>query len=133
MESSDTFSSDHTSRYLYPLFHFLFRLDLLHFEVLHHYLRKTGHFVGYFMLSLFLFGSWRASLRHSPIQRWALHWAGIAFFMTAFVASMDEWHQSYLPSRTGTWHDVVLDSTAALIAQILIFLFIRWRSRKAKY
>ena len=47
--------------------------------------------------------------------------------MTALVASLDEWHQSYLPSRTGTWHDVVLDSTAALIAQILLYIFLRSR------
>jgi VanZ family protein len=131
MESSDTFSAEHTSRFLYPLFHFLFKLDLLHFDVFHHYLRKTGHVVGYFMLSLFLFGSWRATLRSPSGPRWAPGWAGIAFFMSAFVASMDEWHQSYLPSRTGTWHDVVLDSSAALAAQIVIFLFIRWRSRAA--
>jgi VanZ family protein len=131
-ESTDAFSSEHTGRYLYPLFHFLFKMDLLHFKVLPHYLRKTGHFVGYFVLSLFLFGSWRATLRRPSEPRWALLWGGTAYFMATFVASMDEWHQTTLPSRTGTWHDVVLDSSAALTAQIVIFLFIRWRSRAAK-
>ena len=42
--------------------------------------------------------------------------------MAALVACLDEWHQSYLPSRTGNLHDVLLDSTAALIAQIVLFL-----------
>jgi VanZ family protein len=42
--------------------------------------------------------------------------------MSALVACLDEWHQSYLPSRTGNLHDVLLDSTAALIAQIILFL-----------
>jgi hypothetical protein len=41
------------------------------------------------------------------------------------VASLDEWHQSFLPSRTGTIHDVVLDTTAGLAAQILLFLWLR--------
>jgi VanZ family protein len=132
-ESTDQFSAEHTSRYLYPLFHFLLKMDLLHFEEFHHYLRKTGHFVGYFTGSLILFGAWRATLPLPRSPRWALRWAGGAFFLTAFVASMDEWHQSYIPSRTGTSLDVVLDSSAALIAQILIYFFIRWRSRRAKY
>ena len=44
--------------------------------------------------------------------------------MTALVACLDEWHQSYIPSRTGNLHDVLLDSTAALIAQVVIFLLL---------
>jgi len=34
--------------------------------------------------------------------------------------SIDEIHQSFVPSRTGTWHDVVLDMAGAAVAQILI-------------
>ena len=45
--------------------------------------------------------------------------------MTALVACLDEWHQTFLPSRTGTLHDVLLDSTAALVAQIILFLILR--------
>jgi len=41
------------------------------------------------------------------------------------VASLDEWHQTYLPSRTGTYKDVILDSTAAIAAQILLYLLLR--------
>jgi VanZ family protein len=54
-----------------------------------------------------------------------MQWARISFFMTALVACLDEWHQSYLPSRTGNLHDVLLDSTAALIAQVVLFLILR--------
>jgi VanZ family protein len=130
-ESTDSFSSEHTSRFLYPFFHFLLGLDPFRFEIVNHYLRKTGHFVGYFTGSLILFGAWRATLPLPLSPRWAVRWAAIAFFMTALVASLDEWHQSYIPSRTGTWHDVVLDSSAALMAQVVIFLFIRWRMRRS--
>ena len=48
--------------------------------------------------------------------------------MTALVACLDEWHQTFLPSRTGNLHDVLLDSTAALIAQVVLFLILRKRS-----
>ena len=44
--------------------------------------------------------------------------------MTALVACLDEWHQTYLPSRTGNLHDVLLDGSGALVAQIVIFLLL---------
>jgi VanZ family protein len=127
IESTSYLSSANTSRFLYPILHFLFGIDYARFEVLHHYLRKTGHFVGYFILSFLLFRSWRATLPLS--SRWALRWAAIAFLMSAFVASMDEWHQTFLPSRTGTIHDVILDSIGAMIAQILILVWLQSRNR----
>jgi VanZ family protein len=125
-ESSNYGSAENTSRFLYPVLHFLFGLSPAKFPIWQHVIRKTGHFVGYFTLSLLLFRSWRATLPF-PGANWAMRWAGISFFMTALVASLDEWHQSYLPSRTGTWHDLVLDSAAALVAQILLYIFLRSR------
>ncbi len=132
IESTDTFSSENTSRFLFPLLHFLMGLDLVRFEVVHHYIRKCGHFVGYFTLSFFLFRAWRATLRLPWAPRWALRWAAIAFFMSALVASLDEWHQTFIPSRTGVFSDVVLDSFAALTAQVLIFLYLTWKPRLAR-
>lgn len=132
VESTDWLSSEHTSRVLYPIFHFLLGLNLARFEVWHHYIRKVGHFVGYFALSFLLFRAWRATLHLKFVRGWALRWSVIAFFMTALVASLDEWHQTYLPSRTGRFADVVLDSSAALTAQILIFIFLRVQSGQSR-
>jgi len=129
IESTQYLSSAYTGRILYPILHFLLGLDRDRFMIWHHYIRKTGHFVGYFILSVLLFRAWRATLAFPSL--WAARWAGIALFMSAFVASLDEWHQSYIPSRTGAVSDVILDSTAALVAQIVIFLFLNARkSRK---
>lgn len=131
IESSAYLSSDYTGRFLYPILHFLFGIDRAEFKIWHHIIRKTGHFVGYFILSVLLFRAWKASLR-LPSQ-WAWRWAGIAALMSVIVASLDEWHQSFIPTRTGVFSDVVLDSSAALIAQIVIFFFWRLRdSREAK-
>jgi VanZ family protein len=129
IESTDMLSAEHTSRLLYPLLHYLMGMDLARFAVVHHYIRKVGHFVGYFTLSFFLFRAWRATLRLPWAPRWALRWAAIAFTMSALVASLDEWHQTFIPSRTGVFSDVILDSCAALIAQVLIFLFLHWKPR----
>jgi VanZ family protein len=130
IESTDTFSAERTSRFLYPILHFLMGMDLTRFAVVHHYIRKCGHFVGYFTLSFFLFRAWRATLRLPWAPRWALRWAAIAFFMSALVASLDEWHQTFIPSRTGTINDVMLDSIAALTAQVLIFVFVSRKPRR---
>lgn len=127
MESSNLGSSEHTSRILYPIFHYLFGMGPQRFEVLHVILRKTGHFVGYATLSILLFRSWRGTFPRLS-TRWCLQWAMLAFVCTALVASLDEFHQTFLPSRTGMFRDVVLDSTAALVAQILIFLILRKRN-----
>ena len=128
IESTTYLSADETSRFLYPIFRYLFAMDWQHFLVWHHYIRKAGHFVGYFVLSVLLFRAWKATLR-SPAP-WMWRWASIAFFLSAFVASMDEWHQTYLPTRTGLFSDVLLDSSAALTAQVVIFLLTRAKTRR---
>ena len=132
IESTDWLSSEHTGRFLYPIFHFLLHLDPLRFEVFHHYLRKVGHFVGYFALSALLFRAWKNTLHLSQVKVWALRWAATALAMSILVASLDEWHQTFLPSRTGRFADVVLDSTAALMAQIVIAICLRMRPARTQ-
>jgi VanZ family protein len=121
-ESSSWLSSHNTSHFLYPFLHSLFGIDHVRFEYWHFYIRKGGHVAGYGILSVLLFYAWRGTLLIAGNPRWALRWAEIAFLMTAFVASLDEWHQTFLPSRTGLVQDVVLDACAGLAAQILIYL-----------
>lgn len=123
-ESTNFASAANTSRILYPLLHSLFGIGPDQFLVWHFYLRKTGHFVGYFTLSLLLFRAWRATFPFSGAS-WTISWSRISFFMAALVACLDEWHQTYLPQRTGNLHDILLDSTAALAAQVVLFLILR--------
>jgi len=124
IESTDSFSSRNTGIALYVLLSRLFAHIRFHeFLVFNHYLRKTGHFVGYGMLSVLLLRGWRATLDrdNSQLGRTAIFsWLG-----TVFVATMDEWHQSYIPSRTGTWRDVVLDSVAGLVFLLAAYWWLR--------
>jgi len=124
LESSSLGAASNTSRFLYPLLHFLFNLDPVRFEHFHFFIRKGGHVFGYALLSILLFRAWRETLPSLGQSRWILRWATLAVLGTALVASLDEWHQSYLPSRTGTPWDVLLDTCAGIGAQILVFL---WR------
>jgi VanZ family protein len=131
IESSALLSSTNTSRILYPLLHYIFGLDIIRFETWHFYIRKSGHVVGYAILSILLFRAWRATLPAMSDAKWTPRWANIAILGTALVASLDEWHQSFIPSRTGRWQDVVLDTCAGIAAQILIFFW--WKSARKKY
>jgi VanZ family protein len=130
IESTTYLSSENTGRALYALVVRLFgKVDLQQFEVWHHYLRKTGHVIGYGMLSLLLLRGLRATFA-AVSEIFNLRAAAIAWIGTVFVASLDEWHQSYIPSRTGTPWDVVLDSSAALVFLVLAYLWFR-QSRPA--
>jgi len=128
-ESTDYLSSQNTGSILYNLLTRLFgEINLYEFLYWHHYVRKVGHVVGYAMLGLLLLrGLWMTfadrpeRIRLLPVFAW---------LGTAFVATMDEWHQSYIPSRTGTPWDVLLDSGAGLSVLILWYLLWRIRSRR---
>ena len=124
-ESTNALSAAKTSRILYPLLHFLLGLDPARFLTWHFILRKTGHVIGYAVLSLLFYRAWKVTIPIPGNPGWSITWARIAFTMTALVASLDEWHQTFLPSRTGTIWDVVLDSCAALVAQILLYLWLQ--------
>jgi VanZ family protein len=130
IESSALLSAHNTSRILYPLLHFLFGMDWEHFEVWHFFIRKSGHVVGYATLSALLFRAWRATLPAMSDVKWTPRWATIAILGTALVASLDEWHQSFIPSRTGRWQDVVLDTCAGVGAQLLILVWMRQRKNR---
>ena len=127
IESTAMLSSNNTSRILYPMLHYLFGLDVVRFERVHFFMRKGGHVVGYAILSILLFRAWRETLPAMSNVNWTLRWATIAILGTAFVASLDEWHQTFIPSRTGRWQDVVLDTCAGIAAQLLIFLWLKGR------
>ena len=124
-ESTNTLSAANTSRFLYPLLHFLLGLDPVHFLPWHFFLRKTGHVIGYAVLSLLFYRAWKTTIPIIGDPPWSIVWARIAFTLTALVASLDEWHQAFLPSRTGTVNDILLDSTAALAMQMLIYAWMR--------
>jgi VanZ family protein len=126
VESTDYLSSDNTSSVLYPLLTRLFgQINLYEFLIWHHYLRKAGHVVGYGLLCLLLLRGWRATL---ALSRSAILGSLLAWVGTALVALFDEWHQAYIPSRTGTLRDVILDSVAGLAFLLAAQFWLR-RSR----
>ena len=122
IESQDFMGADHTSGPLRALFQLVFGPIVdARWDVIHHYTRKSGHFVGYGLIGLAWLRAWWLTLPHSHFLPDAL----LALLGTALVASCDEWHQSYLPNRTGTPWDVLLDCTGAIVLQLIVYLFMR--------
>jgi VanZ family protein len=122
IESTAAFGSDRTSHPLRWLVQLFFgQLSDTTWDLLHHYIRKSGHFLGYGALGLVWLRAWRMTL---PGARF-LSQAGLALLGTALVASWDEWHQTFLPNRTGSPWDVLLDCCGAAAMTGVVWLCLR--------
>jgi VanZ family protein len=137
IESTDALSSMDTGGLLYGTLTAVFGpIDRPRFELFHGVLRKTGHFVGYGMLSLLSFRALRATsgrlelAARARINALHLRWAALAVLFTFVVAGLDEWHQSFLPSRTGEFRDVLLDTAGALVVQAVILVTLQLRNQR---
>ncbi len=141
IESTTLFSSANTGSFVVPILHKLFpSLSFAQLEEIHHLGRKVGHFTGYGILGYLIFRAIRgtqhvaqgtgetlqvghiAAVRAWP-QFWHWSWAVIALLGTCAVASADEIHQMFMPSRTGMWRDVVLDTSGAAFFLVITRIF----------
>jgi VanZ family protein len=114
--------ADFTSGPLRWLYETLFgHVSNARWDIIHHYIRKSGHFLGYGFISLAWLRAWWFTLPRSRF----FHDALLALLGTALVASCDEWHQTFLPNRTGTPWDVLLDCTGAITLQLIVYVFMR--------
>jgi len=127
--SSDTMSFEHSSRFLGPLLHWLFpnispsTQDALLFSI-----RKLAHFTEYAILVLLV---WRA-LRHTrrtapPPPGWTWRHPLLAFVLVGLYAISDELHQTFVPTRQGSYCDVLIDASGAAVALVLLWAIGRWR------
>lgn len=133
-ESTRMMGADNTSRWLLPIWIKLFGpITPEHWVVVHHWIRKTGHFVGYGLVSVAFFEGWRATfLEETRNHRWKAAWVvPLALLSTLLLASWDEWHQSFLPNRTSSIFDVGIDFSGALLANLILMLVLAlvWRAR----
>jgi VanZ family protein len=125
--SSGSFSASNTSRIIRPLLLWLFpditeaSLAYAHFLV-----RKAAHFSEYAVLALLAARAFRTSQSEKLRRRWWL----AAFALVACVALLDEYHQSFLPARTGTVYDSLLDMAGGAAALASAALWLARRRRR---
>ncbi len=126
--STDSFSSAHTGVVLWPILHWLFpSMTEDQFELMHLYARKSAHITEYFIFYLLLFRGMRGDRKG-----WYWTWAFGAWFIAAAYSALDEIHQSFVASRTASPVDSLIDSTGALLALIVVFLFYRYFRRTTR-
>lgn len=129
IESTEAFGSDHTTGPLRWLFEHLFGpVSEQRWGGIHHLIRKTGHFVGYGLVGLAWLRAWWMTLPGLGSFKDTL----LALLGTALLAASDEYHQSFLPNRTSSPWDVLLDCCGAAFMQLLFFAALRVTSRRAQ-
>jgi VanZ family protein len=121
--STDTFSSEHTGSIIEPILRWIYpAITAEQFAFIHHLIRKTAHFTEYFIFALLLF---RGVRRGRSGWRWS--WGLQALFIAAAYSALDEFHQSFVASRTASPYDSLLDTIGAAAGILFLFFWIRWR------
>jgi VanZ family protein len=143
LESTDLASAGNTSGLLYSVISYAVPSVSSSFvDVLDEVLRKAGHFLGYGILALLVFFALRNTnrdrLRRLGLRPWGsylhdlwrLEWVVIGLLVTVVTAASDEIHQSFIPSRTGRWQDVVIDTCGAAVLQWILYRLILRRFKQ---
>ena len=125
--STDVMSSEHTSRFLIPFLRWLIPdLSDPTAGTIQLCIRKCAHLLEYAILSVLLLRAFRQN--HMQMR---------GAFVSAFVgavlyAVLDEFHQSFVQSRTASPYDVGIDILGALTGMIIYWLlFVRSEQRTA--
>ena len=87
------------------------------FDPLHFAIRKLAHLAEYAILGALAYRAARGEQRG-----WNIRWAITAVVVAAAVATGDEFHQRFVPSRTSSPIDVAIDTAGATISQIVWWL-----------
>ena len=104
--STDLLSTEHTSRFIGPFLRW-FSPDVSDTTIASVQLvvRKCAHLTEYAILAALLFR--------------ALRMFGVALFVAAVYAALDEFHQSFVASRTASPWDVAVDCVGAVVGLIV--------------
>ena len=112
--STDLMSAEHTSRFIGPFLRW-FVPDIPDATVVsvQFFVRKCAHLTEYAILATLLCRAARPSIA----RPWRA--AFLAFFVAAASAVLDEFHQSFVASRTGNAVDVAIDCGGGLIGVVI--------------
>ena len=121
--STSEFSAVNTSKIIRPLLLWLFpNLSEERLAVIHFLTRKAAHFTEYAVFGLLAYRAFFAS-SHAFLRRFWF-WTGILLIM--IYALLDEYHQSFVPSRTASIYDSLIDVVGGLTA---LTIFAIWSGR----
>jgi VanZ family protein len=124
--STDTFSSQNTFPWVEMLLRFLvLKIPSQEMVFIHVLIRKAAHVTEYFVLGLLLFRTFRGD----SVSSWNWRWSFLALVIVVLWAAGDEFHQSFVPTRTASFMDVAIDTAGGILAQLVAFLWHRGRKK----
>jgi len=124
--STGELSASNTIRVLEPLLRWMFpHITPRRIHQIHILIRKAAHFTEYAILAWL---AARAFVRstHTSLR---LHWLLSALLLVCIYALLDEYHQSFVPSRTASIYDSLIDMSGGLTILVLLAIW-RWIRQK---
>lgn len=126
--STGEFSAANTSRILRPLLLWLFPgMSPGEFEVVHFLTRKAAHFFEYFVLGLL---TGRAFITSQQFHR---YWLPLGMGLVFLFALSDEFHQSFVSTRTASIFDSLIDFAGGLAGFFIIARWLRVSKRTSAF
>jgi len=115
--SSSVLSGSNTSVVLRPVLWLFPHASEATLALVHFLIRKAGHLTEYAILALLTARAFRTSARELLRIRW--FWVSL-LFVVAYSLS-DEFHQSFVPSRTASIYDSMIDSVGGFVALTMLW------------
>ena len=124
--SSGIFSGSNTSTILRPLVQWVFPgISDSGLALVHGLIRKASHFAEYAILALLA----ARALRTSSREFLSRHWFAVSVAFVAVYALSDEFHQSFVSTRTASIYDSLIDTAGGLVALTIV----AWRIRRNRH
>ncbi len=114
--SADSHSYQHSSALFEPLMRWLFpHISAERMDLCHHYFRKCAHLTEYGIFALLV---WRAIHQPRPglPKPWLWKEMVITLAVVFLYSTTDEYHQSFVPTRTPLFSDCLIDTTGGALA-----------------
>ncbi len=122
--STGEFSAANTSKIIEPLLRFFMpTLSNETLQLLHGIIRKCAHVTEYFILGLLVYHSFRNESDNRKIMSRAV----VSMLVIVGFALTDEFHQSFVISRTASLVDVSIDAFGGFLSQSACLLWHRRR------
>ena len=126
--STGAFSGDNTSRLIRPFLLWLFPEISEERIAFYHFLsRKLAHFTEYAVLGFLAARAFAGSSRRLLQD----HWTIASFMLVVAYALLDEFHQSFVGSRTASIYDCFIDIAGGLFVLICLNYFKRSQTKPA--
>ena len=120
--STDHFSFDNTAQIFGFVFSWLWpEMPTEEIAPVHGAMRKVGHWAEYFVLAVLVL----RALRNETGKKWELRHAVHTLVFIILYALSDELHQAFVPSRTASFGDAMIDVLGGICAIFWTYWYCR--------